>query len=232
MPGKNGDAIVRRAITDALPDGDGLVELARARYHAWLSERRVGVHMRVLDSRRRLLDGQAAVAETELCARRRLSELAIQAEEAQSELLWRRQLREVTYSEARRILGAEVETQKLLLQREALRRHRAMGTLPTPSAQGHRSGGLIALPAAEITDEEDDGIGKPEPAPQDPFEVDVTDQQVEALALKAVARFSQLSTEEAETAWEAWRRELRRRYAPYTAAEVAQRAEELRGLIR
>lgn len=61
-------------------------------------------------------------------------------------------------------------------------------------------------------------------------ETEITDQDIEAFALKAVVRLSQVPADQVEAAWEAWRDELVRRLPPFAASEVIRRAEELRQL--
>lgn len=58
----------------------------------------------------------------------------------------------------------------------------------------------------------------------------LTDRQIESLALKAVVRFARLPDEEAIRAWRIWQEELRRRFPAFAAAEIIQRARELREL--
>lgn len=57
---------------------------------------------------------------------------------------------------------------------------------------------------------------------------EITDSQIERLAVKAVTQFARLSGDESERAWALWRRELTLRLPPLAAAEVLRRADELR----
>ena len=210
----------------------GLLGLARLKFGAWRAEQATEAELRLLDCRRRLdsarraatlsdIEGRAAaalaelesklsLAQAELDGRRRLLQGAIEVEELEGELALRRRLRQATPEGARQVLGAEVETQRLLLERERLRRERLTGSPPA------------SLPAP------------PAPAPGHPgpprLEAHVSDRDVETLALRAVTRFAALEPAEAERQWARWRAELASRLPPYAAAEVARRADELRGM--
>jgi hypothetical protein len=154
-----------------------------------------------------LLFRHAATAELSVLeARRRMAEARTTTEEAEAECQLRRTLRQAPAEQGRQILGQDTEIERLLLEREQLRQRRWLGVLssggPPPSA----------LPAA--------------------IEWEISDQQIESLAVKAVTRFSQLPPAEADRAWARWRRELGVRLPPYAAAEVARRAQALRILAR
>jgi hypothetical protein len=154
-----------------------------------------------------LLFRHAAAAElTVLEARRRMAEARTTTEEAEAECQLRRTLRQAPTEQGRQILGQETEIERLLLEREHLRQQRWRNGLP--------------------------GAGSPLPALPAAIEWEVSDQQIESLAVKAVTRFSQLPPAEAERAWARWRRELGVRLPPYAAAEVARRAQALRNLAR
>jgi hypothetical protein len=62
-------------------------------------------------------------------------------------------------------------------------------------------------------------------------EWEISDREVEQLALRAVTRFSRLEPDEAEQAWADWKQELQLRLPPYAAEEAIRRADELRGLL-
>jgi hypothetical protein len=55
---------------------------------------------------------------------------------------------------------------------------------------------------------------------------------MEALAVRAVTRLSHLPSEQAETAWKAFKRGLSRRVPAYAAYKVTQRVEDLRRMAR
>ena len=61
-----------------------------------------------------------------------------------------------------------------------------------------------------------------------PVSVHISDEQIEALSLRAVMQLGQEEASEAE--WEEYRAELHRRLPPYAAAEVERRIRELREL--
>lgn len=83
-------------------------------------------------------------------------------------------------------------------------------------------------PAANPPDTSKRAKKDPTKRDKDPdLDWDVSDEQIEALALKAVLEIRQLPSAEVEQAWECWRRELGLRLPPYVATEVARRAEQL-----
>jgi hypothetical protein len=139
-------------------------------------------------------------------ARQQVALAGTTSEEAEAELFLRREVRASGHQERQALLGQEAEVERLLLERERLRSQRQRAPL------GGSDVLPLALPAA--------------------VEWDLDDRQIETMAVKAVTRFSALPPPEAERAWAAWHRELRLRLPPYAAAEVARRAEALRGLAR
>ena len=209
----------------------GLFGLIRKNWQAHLAEGATEAELRILACQGRVIEGRRAVAETELHARiglaeiereamlrelagrRQAEELALHAEEAEAERRLMSAVRQAPPEQARRILGADVETQRLLNERDRLRRER-LGAQPVLTLTGPP-----ALPGPEAAD-----------AGETALEVHVTDRQVEALAVRALTRFASLAPDEADRQWEAWRRELHARLPPYAAAEVERRSDELRGL--
>lgn len=204
----------------------GLFGLMRLNRQAWLAEGAAEAELRILACQQRLIEARRAVAEAglqaqislaeieraaalrELESQRQAAELALRADEAEAERRLMASVRQAAPEQARRIVGADTETQRLLLERDQLRRQR----LGTPSSA------TVASASA--------------PAETEPtgLEVHVSDQQVEALAVRALTRFAALPPDEAERRWDEWRRELQVRLPPYAAAEVEARATELRGL--
>ena len=63
-------------------------------------------------------------------------------------------------------------------------------------------------------------------------EWEISDREIETLAVKAVSQFGSMAPVEAERSWLNWRRELELRLPPYAAQEVARRAEQLRQMSR
>ena len=199
-------------------------------WQAKLAEGATEAELRVLACQMRLIEGRRAVAEAELQARislaeiqraeamrelevrRQAAELETVAEEAEAERVLLSAVRQATPEQARRIIGADLETQRLLKERDQLRRERL----------GHPAAGLPTVPALAPP-------GGPEPAA---LEAHVSDQQMEALAVRALTRFSNLPPDEEERRWDEWRRELHVRLPPYAAQEIERRADELRGLGR
>ncbi len=205
----------------------GLLGLLRLNWQARLTEGATEAQLRILACQMRLIEGRRAVAEAELQARislaeiqraaftrelegrRQAAELALQADEAEAERALLSAVRQATPEQARRIVGADLETERLLLERSRLRRERLGLPFAAPPA--------AALPPP----------GEPQPAT---LEVHVSDQQVETLAVRALTRFAALPPAEAERRWEEWRRELHARFPVYAAAEIERRADELRAL--
>lgn len=205
-----------------------LFGLIRKNWEARLVEGATDAELRILACQLRVIEARRAVAEAdlqgrisladmergaymrELEGRRQAADLARLADEAEAERALLASVRQAPPEQARRIIGADLETQRLLLEREQLRRER-LG-LPPAAPTATR-----ALPAP----------AEPEPAA---LEVHVSDRQVETLALRALTRFADLPPDEADRRWEQWRRELRLRLPSYAAAEVERRAEELRDL--
>ena len=208
----------------------GLFGLFRKNWQAHLAEGATQAELRILACQVRVIEGRRAVAEAELRARiglaeiereamlrelagrRQAAELAQHAEEAEAERRLMLSVRQAPPEQARRILGADIETQRLLKERDQLRRERLGTSLPVPS--------VPALPAPDYVDT--DGTGG--------LEVYVSDRQVETLAVRALTRFSNLPPDEADRQWEAWRQELHVRLPSYAAAQVEARADELRRL--
>ncbi len=200
--------------------------LLRLNWQARLAEGATEAELRILDCQLRLIEKRHMVAGADLQARtiiadmeraaymrelegrREATDLARQADEAEAERALLASVRQAAPEQARRIVGADMETQRLLLEREQLRRER-----------------LAQPPAAT-------NVALALPAPVEPvaLEVHVSDRQIETLAVRALTRFAGLPPDEADRRWEQWRRELHVRLPPYAAAEVERRANELRGL--
>jgi hypothetical protein len=215
-------------------EGPSLFGLIRKNWQAHLAEGATEAELRILASQVRVIEGRREVAEAELRARmvlaeiereavlkdlsgrRQAAELALQAEEAEAERRLMSAVRQASPEQARRILGADLETQQLLKERDQLRRERLGTGTPLP-----------ALPAPTLLAPSVPAWSGPEGAS---LQVHVTDRQVETLAVRALTRFAGLPPEEADRQWDAWRRELHVRLPPYAAAEVERRADELRGL--
>lgn len=208
----------------------GLFGLARLRYDAWRSEIECEAELRlltceqVLAERRQALalteingkyalaqaelSGKLALAQADIDGRIRLTRAALEAEELEEELTFQRRLRQATPDRARLILGADVETQRLLLERDQLRRQRTIGAVPAMPSRPAEGG----------------------PPGQALLEAHVSDREIETLAVRAVTRFALLEPAEARQEWARWRQELDARFPAYAAEEIASRADELRGL--
>ncbi len=200
----------------------GLFGLARLSYDAWRTEVECAAELRVLSCEQQLteqrqalamtqLRGKLALAQADMDGRVLLLRTALEAEEMEGELTFQRQLRQAPPARRLQIVGAEMETQRLLLERDQLRRQRLTGTVPTPSPS-------LPIPAANI------------PTSQALLETHISDREIETLALRAVTRFASLEPFEAQREWARWRQELEARFPAYAAQEIAARADELRGL--
>jgi len=220
----------------------GLFDLFHLRYQAWLAEEGTEAQGRILACQQQMivqqqavaaaqlqaratlaraeLEAQTALAAAELTARRQRAELTLEAEEAEAELRLHRRLQQAPPQAARLILDAEIETQKLLAERDQLRRLRLTGPASPPSPAALPLPGSPALAPGTS------------PAGTPALDVHITDQQIESLALRAVTRFSSLEPSEAERMWARWRQELSERLPVYAVQEVTRRAEELRELLR
>jgi len=69
------------------------------------------------------------------------------------------------------------------------------------------------------------------PALPSPVELEISQKEIEGLALRIVARLSNLPPAEATRLLESWKPELHRRLPSHAAAEVEARVNELRGLL-
>jgi hypothetical protein len=144
----------------------------------------------------------AAAAElTILEARRRVAEAQRLTAEAEAEVQLHQSLQAVSGDEGVQLLAPHAEIERLLLQREGLRRQRLQ--------QAFAGGGMLRGAQAVV-------------------EWEISDREIETLAVKAVTQFSSLDGHAAQQAWLTWRQELELRLPPYAAAEVARRAEQLR----
>jgi ferric-dicitrate binding protein FerR (iron transport regulator) len=72
----------------------------------------------------------------------------------------------------------------------------------------------------------------PPPPRRRSLERNLSDNEIEAVAVKAVAMIAGYHRWEQECAWEQWRHDLESRYPPYAAIEIARRAGELWKLLR
>jgi hypothetical protein len=205
-----------------------VLDLARLRYLAWWTEHACRAELRIHDWRSRVRTQHAAFELQCLEARLSMAKTATRVVDQEAELWLRHRLSNADSAEQHRILDGEVMTQRLMVEREHLLHLRESGSLPPlePST--------FYLSSAAARTPELPPVPPEPPKPEDigAFELDLSDRQIENLALKAVALFSQLDREAADSAWKDWRAELEKRLPRYTAVEVAQRAEELRRLMR
>jgi hypothetical protein len=155
-----------------------------------------------------LVHHAAAAEVTILQARQQVAEAGLATLDAKTELQLRVSVTAVPPAESREILGGAVEIERLLLEREQFRQQRRLDPLA-------EAGAVSALPS-----------------PSAPLDWEISDEQIEALTLRAVTRFAPLSPREAERAWAGWEREARLRLSPYAAQELIRRADCLRGLTR
>jgi len=196
----------------------GLLDLFSMGYEAWAIEKATDAELRILSCQRQLIHARRGVAEAELDARHSVEMKMLQArygaasaalltEEAEANLHFHRAVRQAPQQQRREIIGAEIETEKLLAERAQVQRQRLSGgtqaALPTPPDQPVRL-----------------------------LEAHITDEQIEKLAVQAATKLPREDSAQAQREWADWRAELSRRLPPYAAEEVARRADELRGLMR
>lgn len=145
---------------------------------------------------------QEATAEVKvLDARRRVAEARRATEEAEYERELRWVVRRIPHDQACDLLGRMAEIERRLAEIKAIRRHGASAVLPP----------VAALPGAIV-------------------EPQIEDEQLDALAVRAVVNLSHLNPDEAERQWAAWRRGLDWYLPPLAAEEVARKAAALRRL--
>jgi hypothetical protein len=214
-----------------------VLALLRMRYEAWWTETASAAELRILDQQEQVITRRAVLAEAEFNARTRVIAAAVSAADQESEFALRMQLREASITDRFLILGAEVETQRLLAEREYLCGIRANKALPPPPhipAPAPRAN-LPCLPTGgrpfPALPERDPHVDPLKPEEIGEFELHVSDRQIDRLALKAVTRFQHLPRQEAQRAWASWEEELHRRLPMNTAAEVVQRARELQSVM-
>src|SRR5579872_3028350 len=115
------------------PRRPGLLEVARLQAEAWLTERACDAEARILQAHLKVRQAEFALAEGEIEGRRRILKAALQLCEEEHEYRVLSTVRSVPSHQARQILGAELETERLLLEREQVRRHRLTGIAPQAS---------------------------------------------------------------------------------------------------
>jgi hypothetical protein len=151
------------------------------------------------------------IEEVELETRYCLAQAAYRAETEEAELELHRKLQAAEAEEARSILQRETEIGIMLQSRSALK-------LPRQTVMLSVEAPLPALP--------------PPPEPVGVIDVHLSDTQIEALAVQAIARLGQMVPDHAERAWADWHTELHRKLPPYAADEVIRRADDLRHMVR
>ena len=186
-----------------------LLDIFRLHAEAWQMELSTKAELRILHSQKQLLEARQDLVQTELRARRNITLSLYQGEEDEAQLQLQRTIRSVPAEQARASLQSEIETERLLAEREHLRHLRRSGNAPLP----------------------------PSPRPEvralsgSPLETEVSSTQIEALALRAMTRFSQLPPAETEHAWTQWRDELASRFPPYAVEEILRRVTEMQSLL-
>lgn len=163
------------------------------------------------------------IAEAEAAARRRLgeqlyearrtiAEVTLRAEEAEYSLTLHRQIRSVSPAQAQLILGAEIETERLLAERAALQQ------------RGDTAGALPAGASSRALPSGSSGSGS--------VDLQLSDREIEALAQRAFMRFADMEPQAAERAFAEWAAECQKRLPAYAAEETIQRVKELREVLR
>jgi hypothetical protein len=197
------------------------LDLKDAPLFGWLArlqeERQVSAleHEGDLEARRercqaKLAEARAQRLLSELGARIQLAKSWLELAELKADAEARRTVAAFPPHEAQQLLRAQIETERLLLELEALRRQRRAGiapAVPPPTA-------VPVLTAAT----------QPVITPH------VSESQSQKLAQRAVVRFANLPPEEAERQWAVWRTEIVNRLPRVAAEEVLNRASQLRAL--
>jgi hypothetical protein len=203
----NVDELVRQAQERRYTRRRSLGEVARMQWDAWLTERATDVEVRVLHCQQQLVAERSALAQAELAAARSFVQEARQLEEEQYEWEFERTVRALPPYQARVIIDQDIETQRLLQERDLIRRG------------GNPPRRVVAAPAPRMQ--------LPEPAPA--VEPHITEREIARLALRAATRFSQLEPQAADKAWARWEQEVRYRFPSYAAEEIIERANEMSG---
>jgi hypothetical protein len=192
----------------------GLLDAIGARFDAWVTEIETNAELALLECERKLdakrheiaytrQEARYRMAELSLEAQSRLARLSIDAEDATWELNMRRAVRALPPASARQLIAEAIETEKSLLELARLRQQRLSGAPGLPPAPP-----ALPVPALE------------------PY---IGDQQIEEVALSALARIG-TGTPQAEAQWRQFEADVRTGFPPYVAAEVIERAREMRGL--
>ncbi len=205
MPGQH---LIPYDVRDEVPERpSGFFGAGMSQFQTWCEERKNDAEVRRLQSQMRLIQARQALLDAQYQAVRSLHQAAAAAEEAAADHSLRRTLREVAPGEAHRILRIALEEEVILLQREQLRRYRL-------------SEGVITLPEG--------GMGSGTPGG---LEVDLSTQEIERLALRAVMQIQTLPAMEHEAAFSRWTQELAGQFPAFAIAEITKRASELRALL-
>lgn len=146
---------------------------------------------------RRLTEARGASLLSDHEARTRLATASSHAEEAEAEARFLTMVCRLDHPEAQRIVGADAETQRLLLERDRLRKERVTLLQPQPHSAGW------------------------------PIEPSISDREIETLALRAVRRAAAMEPRTVDAFWQQWREQARLRLPAYAAAEAISRAGEL-----
>ena len=167
---------------------------------------------RVLDARRTRVIKQHQLAVAELTARREFNVLSGENEQAAYERTVWSNAADRDPNTRRIALTTQAEAERLLLGISVLRRQRLIGQRDTVQVLPHAPRKLETAAGAE-----DPPIGP-----------HFSDAQIHALALKPLLRFANLNKDESERAWGSYHADLKKRFAPSVAEEIARRISELR----
>src|SRR5947209_7230318 len=105
-------------------------EVAERKLHAWLTRQAAIAELAELDCRKQVLAAKADLFLTQLEAQYQIAQAARLAEEEEANRELHQQIRALP-GDARAMLEREIETEKLLLERERLRHLRLTKTFPS-----------------------------------------------------------------------------------------------------
>jgi hypothetical protein len=215
--------------------------LARLKFENWWTERATAAQLGVLDHKSKLAEAKALAFQrqlelttTHVNEQTKVTDAQLQSLRANEEIRLNRRLAQASDVEVRTVLAREVMSSWLLAERQILVDHLRKGTIPTdflPTGALRRRSAPQFTPALEPT-------APSPPVPEDPptesmdiFEIYLSEQQIEKLALKAVTSFAKLDREAVAAAWQTWESKLQQKFAPFIVAEIVTRAGELRAIL-
>lgn len=188
--------------------GYTVFEVMHWNYVAWSTGAVNAAKERILLSQQRLIEQGTETALAHLNGREAIAAATMRAEEQEAEVGIRRQVRMLPAADARALLTSETEIERRLAIRSGYQQVR------------HQESGSRLLPASPQV-----------PPPQASVEIDVSDRQIEAEALRGVSRLGSLTASELRAESLEWQSDLRRRLPEYAAEEVIARTDRMLSLV-